>query len=116
MCFFRRKGAEKRYLYRAIDAHGQVRDVLFREQRDPESAQAFFTRVLGGGAPPPTTVITDHHQPYVKAVAETLSTAEHVRTGPYRPRGEPTKGIARSHVSTRDRLRESRGLKTLQSG
>src|ERR1700704_6315018 len=35
------RGIEKRYLYRAIDQHGQVIDVLLREQRDLASAQAF---------------------------------------------------------------------------
>ena len=34
--FFRNKATEKRYLYRAIDEHGQVLDVLFRDHRDTE--------------------------------------------------------------------------------
>ena len=45
--FFRKKGEEKRYLDRAIDEHGQVLDVLFRDHRDTESAKAFFRRTLG---------------------------------------------------------------------
>ena len=32
VCFFR--GKEQRYLYRAVDEHGQVVDVLFREHRE----------------------------------------------------------------------------------
>src|SRR6266540_1819573 len=32
--FFRKRGEEKRYLYRAIDEQGQVLDVLFRDHRD----------------------------------------------------------------------------------
>jgi hypothetical protein len=32
--FFRRKGAEKRYLYRAVDERGQVLDVRFRRVAD----------------------------------------------------------------------------------
>src|SRR5262249_22037042 len=42
--------------------------------------------------------------------------AEHIRTGLHRARGETTKPIERSHVVTRDRLRASRGLKTLATG
>ena len=36
-----------------------------------------------------------------------------MRTGLHRARGETTKPIGRSHVFTRDRLRTSRGVKTL---
>jgi transposase-like protein len=35
-----------RYVYRAIDADGQVVDVLLREQRDTEAAVAFFEQAL----------------------------------------------------------------------
>ncbi len=112
--FFR--GAEKRYLYRAVDEHGQVVDVLFREHRDTESAVAFFRQALRRTGWQPTQVISDHHQPYVKAVQEVLPEAEHVRTGLHRARCETTKPIERSHVFTRDRLRASRGVKTLATG
>ena len=64
----------------------------------------------------PSQVISDHHQPYVKAVQEVLPEAEHIRTGLHRARGETTKPIERSHVFTRDRLRASRGVKTLATG
>jgi IS6 family transposase len=36
---FRKRGEEKRYLYRAIDEHGQVVDVLLRAQRGPANAR-----------------------------------------------------------------------------
>jgi putative transposase len=114
--FFRKKGEEKRYLYRAIDEHGQVLDVLFRDHRDSESAKAFFRRTLGSVGAAPTTVVSDHHQPYVAAAQEVLPATQHVRTGLHRAHGETTKCIERSHVPTRDRLRSSRGLKTLATG
>ena len=60
--------------------------------------------------------MSDHHQPYIKAVREALPEAEHVRTGLHRASGETTKPIERSHVPTRDRLRASRGVKTLATG
>ena len=114
--FFRKKGEEKRYLYRAIDEHGQVLDVLFRDRRDTESAKAFFRRTLGRVGLAPMAVVSDHHQPYVAAVQEVLPEAQHIRTGIHRARGETTKPIERSHVPTRDRLRASRGIKTLATG
>jgi putative transposase len=113
---FRRGGEEKRYLYRAIDEHGQVLDVLFRDHRDTASAEAFFRRTLGTVGVAPTSVVSDHHQPYIAAAQEVFPTARHVRTGLHRARGETTKPIERSHVATRDRLRSSRGLKTLATG
>src|SRR5262249_38412828 len=61
-------------------------------------------------------VVSDHHRPYIKAVATTLPTARHIRTGLHRARGETTKPIERSHVATRDRLRGARGLKTVATG
>jgi IS6 family transposase len=112
--FFR--GKEKHYLYRAVDETGQVVDVLFREHRDTESATAFFRHALARTGWRPTVVVSDHHQPYIKAVQEVLPEAEHVRTGLHRAKGETTKPIERSHVFTRDRLRSSRGLKTLATG
>jgi putative transposase len=114
--FFRKKGGEKRYLYRAVDEHGQVVDVLFREHRDIEAAKAFFERSLRTAGRAPDTVVTDHHQPYVKAIQEVFPDAQHVRTGLHRAKGETTKCIERSHIATRDRLRSSRGLKTLATG
>ncbi len=105
---FRR--SEKRYLYRAVDQHGQVIDVLLRAHRDLHSAETFFHRALATSQIQPTTVVSDHHQPYVKAVAATVPSARHVRTGLHRLRGETTKAIERSHVATRDRLRSSRGF------
>ena len=114
VCFFR--GTEKRYLYRAVDEHGQVVDVLFREHRDTESALAFFRQALRRTGWQPTQVISDHHQPYVKAVQEVLPEADHIRTGLHRARGETTKPIERSHVFTRDRLRASRGVRTVTTG
>jgi transposase-like protein len=60
--------------------------------------------------------MTDHHQPYVKAVATVIPLARHVRTGLHRRRGYTTQPIERSHVPTRDRLRSTRGLRTVYTG
>jgi putative transposase len=114
MFFFR--GHDKWYLYRAIDENGQVVDVLLREHRDTPSAEAFFVQALGRSGQVPSAIITDHHQPYVKAIQRTMPIAVHIRTGLHRATGETTKLIERSLVSTRDRLRASRGLKTLRTG
>ena len=114
MFFFR--GQDKWYLYRALDERGQVVDVLLREHRDTASAEAFFAQALGRSGQVPSAIITDHHQPYIKAMQRTVPTAVHVRSGLHRVTGKTTKPIERSHIPTRDRLRASRGLKTLPTG
>jgi transposase-like protein len=108
--FLFRKG-QKRYLYRAIDEDGVVVDVLLRERRDTASAEAFFRQAIERTGVIPDEVVTDHHRPYIKVVATICPGAQHVRTGLHRARGENTKAVERSHVPTRDRLRNSRGLK-----
>ena len=45
-------------LYRAIDQHGQLIDVLLSQQRDGAAARAFFTRALTFG-PAPVEVTID---------------------------------------------------------
>ncbi len=112
-CF---RGKQKLYLYRAIDEHGQVIDVLLRNKRDRVSAEAFFRQALARTEVTPHTVITDHHQPYVKALATVIPFARHVRTGLHRRRGYTTQPIERSHVPTRDRVRGARGLRTVDTG
>ncbi|MBI3302811.1 MAG: DDE-type integrase/transposase/recombinase [Deltaproteobacteria bacterium] len=39
-------GKQKQYLYRAVDQHGQVVDVLLRDKRDRASAEAFFRQAI----------------------------------------------------------------------
>jgi len=84
-------------------------------KRDWGSAEEFF-RTLACNELPPTTVITDHHQPYVKAITTVIPLARHVRTGLHRRRGYTTQPVERSHVPTRDRLRGTRGFRTVGTG
>jgi IS6 family transposase len=86
-CF---RGKQKFYLYRAVDEHGQIIDVLLRDKRDRASAEAFFRQALAHADVTPKAVITDHHQPYVKAVAAVIPFARHVRTGLHRRRDYTT--------------------------
>jgi transposase-like protein len=50
------------YLYRAIDQHGQVIDVLFSARRDLAAARGFFTGALPAGTVP-VEVTTDRARP-----------------------------------------------------
>jgi putative transposase len=97
------RGGQKRYLYRAVEQQGQVRDILLRDKRDRARAEAFCRRALRrtGGAPHP--VGSDHHRPYRKAVVTPAPIPRPIRTGWHRARGETTTPIERSPVATRDR-------------
>jgi putative transposase len=110
------RNGHKRYLYRAIDEGGVVVDVLLREHRDTASAEAFFRQAIQRTGVTPTEVVTDHHRPYIKAVPTACPGARHIQTGLHRARGGTTKAVERSHVPTRDRLRNSRGLKRTATG
>jgi transposase-like protein len=48
-----------RYVYRAIDQHGQVIDVLVSARRDAAAAQRFFRRAIATLKVKPTEVVTD---------------------------------------------------------
>jgi transposase-like protein len=48
-----------RYVYRAVDQHGQVIDVLVSKRRDQEAARRFFCRALTILKVTPTEVVTD---------------------------------------------------------
>ena len=85
MLFFR--GRDQWYLYRVVDEHGQVVDVLLRDHRDTASAEAFFEQALGRSGQAPSAIITDHHQPYVKAIRRSVPTAVHIRSGLHRATG-----------------------------
>jgi putative transposase len=105
-----------RYLYRAIDHHGQVVDVLLREQRDLASAEAFFEQAIRRRGVTPVVVITDKHRPYVRALQRYAPGALHIQTGLHRSRGVTTKAIERSHIPIKDRLRPMRGLGGMATG
>ena len=104
------------YLYRAVDEHGQVIDVLLRRQRDLASARAFFAQAIRRRGAAPDHVVTDKHQAYVRAVRRHARRAVHTRTGLHRARGETTKAIERSHGPIKDRLRPMRGVQSVATG
>jgi transposase-like protein len=48
-----------RYVYRAVDQHGQIVDVLVPARRDATAARRFFTRALRTVKVRPVEVVTD---------------------------------------------------------
>jgi transposase, IS6 family len=94
------------YVYRAIDEHGQVVEVLFQEHRDAAAATAFFRAALENTGVTPHTVTTDKAAAYPPALAEVLPKVEH-RTG----KAEQQR-IERDHQHLKGRLKVFRGCTT----
>lgn len=60
------------YLYRAIDADGNLVDSRLSEKRDMDAAKQFFKQALAVVGYVPEQVTTDGHTSYPRAVRETL--------------------------------------------
>ena len=111
-----RVGKQWAYLYRAVDQSGQVVDVLLREKRDLESAEAFFAQAIERRGVVPDEGVTDKHRAYPQAVKQHAPNAKHRRTGLHRKRALTTKPIERSHAPVEDRLRPMRSFGSVRSG
>ncbi len=96
------------YLYRAVDQHGQVIDVLVSTRRDAAAAREFFTRALSVGSPP-VEVTTDRAPVYPRVLAELVPAARHVTEL------DANNRVEADHGRLKARLRPMRGLKRLAS-
>jgi transposase-like protein len=96
------------YLYRAVDQHGQVIDVLASARRDQTAARRFFTLALAHGRRP-VEVTTDRAPVYPRILDELLPEACHVDAVRENNR------IEADHGRLKARLRPMRGLKRLRS-
>src|ERR1700682_3851181 len=93
---------KRHWLWRAVDQHGVVLDILVQERRDQAAAERFLRRVLDGeGGAEPRVVITDKLASYPPAIRRLLPTTEHRRHTRLNNRAE------NSHLPTRNRERRS---------
>jgi transposase-like protein len=60
------------YLYRAIDADGNLVDSMLSQTRDMDAAKRFFRRARAVVGHAPEKVTTDGHDAYPRAIRETL--------------------------------------------
>src|SRR6202011_3182608 len=64
---------KRHWLWRAVDQHGVVLDILVQERRDQAAAERFLRRVLDGeGGAEPRVVITDKLASYPPAIRRAL--------------------------------------------
>jgi transposase-like protein len=98
-----------RYVYRAVDQHGQAIDVLVSARRDAAAARRFFTRALRTLKVRPSEVVTDAARIYPGVLDELIPAAwHHVEQYANNP-------IEADHSQLKHRLRPMRGLRTDRS-
>jgi putative transposase len=79
--FIRINGVQH-YLWRAVDHHGVVLDILVQDRRNAAAAKRFFKRLLHGLQYKPRRLITDGLRSYAAAKREVLPRVRH-RTSRY---------------------------------
>jgi transposase-like protein len=100
-------GGRWRYLFRAIDEHGQIIDVFLSDRRDTAAARAFFECALAVADELPARVTSDQAKCYPPALRTLLPAAEH-RCSKYL-----NNGLERDHQHLKGRLRPMRRFKTV---
>jgi len=99
-------GGVWRYVYRAVDQHGRVIDVLVSKRRDANAPRRFFQRALATVPVTPTEVVTDAAPVYPRVLDELVPAAwHHVEL-------YANNRIEADHSRLKHRLRPMRGLRT----
>ena len=68
------------YLWRAVDQHGNVLDVLVQSRRNALAAKKFFRRLLKGLRYVPRLLVTDKLASYQVAHRELMASVQHRRS------------------------------------
>lgn len=96
---FIRINGRQHHLWRAVDQHGNVLDVLIQSRRNGNAAKRFFRKLLKGLHYVPRAIVTDKLASYSVAHRELLTSVEHRRSKYLKNRAE------NSHQPTRQRER-----------
>ncbi|MBA3405721.1 MAG: IS6 family transposase [Gemmatimonadaceae bacterium] len=94
------------YLWRAVDQHGNVLDILVQSRRNKAAARKFLRKVLKGCQYVPRVMITDKLGSYEAAKKEVMPSVEHRQHKRLNNRAE------NSHQPTRQRERTMRRFKS----
>ena len=109
---FVRIGGKQVYLWRAVDEHGQVLDILVQEKRDADAAERFFRRLLQEAKELPERIITDKLGSYsaAKVKITELQKVEHLQV---RSSARLNNRVEQSHQPTRQRERRMQGFPSI---
>ena len=97
---------EKHWLWRAVDGHGFVLDILVQKRRDTKAAKRLMRKLLKKYAMAPRVMITDKLRSYAAAKRDLRCGAEHRQHKGLNNRAE------NSHQPTRRRERIMKRFKT----
>ena len=94
------------YLWRAVDQHGNVLDILVQSRRNAKAAKRFFRKLLRGLQYVPRVIVTDKLRSYGAAKRKILPGVEHRQSRYLNNRAEV------SHQPTRRRERQMQRFKS----
>nr|WP_157596874.1 IS6 family transposase [Streptacidiphilus rugosus] len=97
---------ERHYLWRAVDQHGDVLDILVQSRRDKAAARRFFRKLLKKQGRVPRVLVTDKLRSYGAAHREVMGSVEHRQSKYLNNRAE------NSHQPTRQRERAMKGFRS----
>ncbi|MCX4851368.1 IS6 family transposase [Streptomyces sp. NBC_00893] len=100
---------EQKYLWRAVDADGNVLDILVQGRRDKAAARRFFRRLLKTTRMVPRVIVTDKLRSNGAAHREVMPSVEHRSHKGLNNRAE------NSHQPTRQRERAMKGFRSAGS-
>ncbi|MDJ0346604.1 IS6 family transposase [Streptomyces sp. H10-C2] len=106
---FLKVNGELKYVWRAVDADGNVLDILVTDRRDKAAARRFFRKLLQGTGSVPRVVVTDKLRSYGAALREVMPSVEHRSHKGLNNRAENT------HQPTRQRERAMKGFRSAGS-
>jgi putative transposase len=103
--FIRVRG-KRHYLWRAVDQHGTVLDILVQGRRNAKAARRFFKKLLKGLQYASGVIVTDKLRSYGAAKRDVLPTVEHRQSRYLNNRAE------NSHQPTRRREHQMQRFKS----
>ena len=103
---FLRVRGKVHYLWRAVDQHGNVLDILVQSRRNAHAAKRFFRKLLRGLQYMPRVIVMDKLRSYAAAKREVLPGVEHRQNRYLNNRAEV------SHQPTRRRERQMQRFKS----
>ncbi len=96
----------RHYLWRAVDQHGNVLDILVQSKRDAKAARRFMAKLMKKQGRVPRVLITDKLRSYGAARRELMPSVEHRAHKGLNNRAE------NSHQPTRQRERAMKGFRS----
>jgi putative transposase len=103
---FIKVNGQRQYLWRAVDQHGDVLDILVRSKRDAKAAKRFLAKLIKKQQRVPRVIVTDKLRSYGVAHRALMPSVEHRAHKGLNNRAE------NSHQPTRQRERAMKGFRS----